>query len=69
MDQQEWMGYVSRLANGEYPVPVGMIQDYNDWRCRSIVGRALYWMGDTESAMRRYRKRNACFKHGCKCRA
>ena len=52
MDQQEWMGYVSRLANGEYPVPVGMIQDYNDWRCRSIVGRALYWMGDTESAMR-----------------
>ena len=24
MDQQEWMGYVSRLANGEYPVPVGM---------------------------------------------
>ena len=29
MDQQEWMGYVSRLANGEYPVPVGMIQDYN----------------------------------------
>ena len=28
MDQQEWMGYVSRLANGEYPVPVGMIQDY-----------------------------------------
>ena len=45
MDQQEWMGYVSRLANGEYPVPVGMIQDYNDWRCRSIVGRAaaLLW--------------------------
>ena len=41
MDQQEWMGYVSRLANGEYPVPVGMIQDYNDWRCRSIVGRRL----------------------------
>ena len=37
MDQQEWMGYVSRLANGEYPVPVGMIQDYNDWRCRSIL--------------------------------
>ena len=31
---------------------LGMIQDYNDWRCRSIVGRALYWMGDTESAMR-----------------
>lgn len=52
MDQQEWMSYVSRLANGEYPVPVGMIKDYNDWRCRSIVGRALYWMGDTESAMR-----------------
>lgn len=52
MDQQEWMGYVARLANGEYPVPLSMIQDYNDWRCRSIVGRALYWMGDTESAMR-----------------
>lgn len=52
MDQQEWMGYVSRLVSGEYPVPAGMIQDYNDWRCRSIVGRALYWMGDTESAMR-----------------
>lgn len=52
MDQQEWMGYVSRLVSGEYPVPAGMIQDYNDWRCRSIVGRALYWMGDTEGAMR-----------------
>ena len=52
MDQQEWMGYVQRLAGGEYPVPVGMIQDYDDWCCRSIVGRALYWMGDTESAMR-----------------
>ena len=32
MDQQEWMGYVSRLANGEYPVPVGMIQDYKGAR-------------------------------------
>ena len=54
MDQQEWMGYVSRLANGEYPVPVGMIQDYN--RARALLDG-------------RYRKRNASFKHGCKCRA
>lgn len=52
MEREEWMGYVARLANGEYPVPTAMIQDYDDWRCRSIVGRALYWMGDTEGAMR-----------------
>ena len=38
MDQQEWMGYVSRLANGEYPVPVGMIM-YPAWLTANIPCR------------------------------
>lgn len=51
MLKAEWQNYVAKLANGEYPIPTGMVQDYDDWRCRSIAGRALYWMGDVEAAM------------------
>ena len=51
MNEQEWQACVNHVAGGEYPVPRGMISNYNDWRCRSTVGRALYWMGEVEAAM------------------
>ena len=41
MDIKEWQGYVQKVAKSQYPVPEGMIKDYDDWRCRSIVGRML----------------------------
>ena len=51
MDMQEWQGYVQKVAKSQYPVPEGMIKDYDDWRCRSIVGRMLYVLGDIEGAI------------------
>ena len=51
MEQQEWQEYVQKVATSEYPVPIGMIADYDDWRCRSIVGRMLYILKDIEGAM------------------
>ncbi len=51
MDLQEWQGYVKKVAKSQYPVPEGMIKDYDDWRCRSIVGRMLYVLGDVEGAI------------------
>ena len=51
MNEQEWQACVNHVAGGEYPVPRGMISNYNDWRCRSTVGRALYWMDEVEAAM------------------
>lgn len=52
MEQEEWSGYVARLAKGAIPLPMEMIKDYSDWRCRSTVGRALFYYKDTEAAMR-----------------
>lgn len=52
MNEQEWLACVNHVAGGEYPVPRGMISNYNDWRCRSTVGRALYWMDEVEASMR-----------------
>lgn len=51
MNEQEWLACVNHVAGGEYPVPRGLISNYNDWRCRSTVGRALYWMNEVEAAM------------------
>ena len=51
MDMQEWKAYVKKVANSQYPVPEGMIKDYDDWRCRSIVGRMLYVLDDIEGAI------------------
>ena len=51
MDMQEWQGYVQKVAKSQYPVPEGMIKDYDDWRCRSIVGRMLYVLDDIEGAI------------------
>lgn len=52
MNEQEWLACVNHVASGEYPIPRGMISNYDDWRCRSTVGRALYWMDEVEAAMR-----------------
>lgn len=51
MELQEWQGYVKKVANSQYPVPEGMIKNYDDWRCRSIVGRMLYALDDVEGAI------------------
>lgn len=51
MEAQEWQEYVNKVATGAWPVPVGMIQDQNNWMCRSIVGRALVFKEDLEGAM------------------
>jgi len=50
--QAEWQAYVQKVSGGEWPIPQGMIKDYDNWLCRSIVGRALYFRGDLEGAMR-----------------
>lgn len=52
MNEQEWLACVNHVAGGEYPIPRGMISNYDDWRCRSTVGRALYWMDEIEASMR-----------------
>ena len=51
MEDQEWANYVRKVATGAWPVPAGLIRNQNDWLCRSIVGRALYFKGELEEAM------------------
>lgn len=51
MELQEWQGYVNKIATCDYPLPSYMISDYNDWHCRSIVGRMLWLLKDVEGAM------------------
>lgn len=51
MDAQEWQGYVQKASTGNFPIPMGMIQNYDDWRCRSTVGRVLFIMKDIEGSM------------------
>ncbi|MDO4177853.1 MAG: hypothetical protein Q4D21_01565 [Phascolarctobacterium sp.] len=51
MDPQEWNAYVQKIATCDYPIPAGMINNYNDWKHRSIVGRMLYLLKDVEGAM------------------
>lgn len=51
MEQAQWNEYVKKVANCQWPVPVGMINDMEDWRCRSIVGRMLLVLDDIEGAM------------------
>lgn len=52
MEFEEWQGYVSTVANCDYPIPPNFINNYNDWHCRSIVGRMLFMLKDIEGAMR-----------------
>ena len=51
MDKQEWQGYVQKVASCDYPIPPNLINDYNDWKCRSNVGRMLMILKDVEGAM------------------
>lgn len=51
MDPQEWNEYVQKIATCNYPIPTGMINNYEDWKHRSIVGRMLYILKDVEGAM------------------
>lgn len=52
LDKQEWLSYVSFCAGGEFPIPVGLISNYDDWLCRSIVGRMLLIREKPEAALR-----------------
>lgn len=51
MDEQQWLEYVQKVATGSVPIPASMISNYEDWHCRSIVGRVLFIMKDIEGAM------------------
>lgn len=51
MEQEQWKEYVKKVANCQWPVPVSMISDMDNWRCRSIVGRMLLVLDDIEGAM------------------
>lgn len=52
LSKAEWQAYVQQVSTGEWVIPVTLIQDYDNWLCRSMVGRALYFRGDLEGAMR-----------------
>ena len=51
INQEEWNAYVEKIASCDYPIPAGMINNINDWKHRSIVGRMLYILKDIEGAM------------------
>ena len=51
MDPKEWQAYVEKVAKCQFPVPMELINDYEDWRCRSIVGRMLLVLDDVEGAI------------------
>ena len=53
MEKQEWQGYVQKVASCDYPIPLNLINDYDDWKCRSNVGRMLMILKDIEGAMHR----------------
>lgn len=51
MEKQEWQEYVQKVASCDYPIPPNLINDYDDWKCRSNVGRMLMILKDVEGAM------------------
>ena len=51
MEKQEWQEYVRKVASCDYPIPLNLINDYDDWKCRSNVGRMLMILKDIEGAM------------------
>lgn len=51
MQKQEWQEYVQKVAKCDYPIPLNLINDYDDWKCRSNVGRMLMILKDVEGAM------------------
>ena len=48
---QEWRVYVTQCTTGEWPVPPSFVSDKNNWMCRAIVGRVLYFIKDVEGAL------------------
>lgn len=52
MEKQEWQGYVQKVASCDYPIPLNLINDYDDWKCRSNVGRMLMILKDIEELWR-----------------
>ncbi|MEG1727324.1 MAG: hypothetical protein RR321_05350 [Acidaminococcaceae bacterium] len=51
MTEQEWQECVELASGGEWPIPRELISDYNNWLCRSSVGRALFFREQIEEAM------------------
>ncbi len=51
MDKQEWREYVHKVTTCDIPIPPNLINDYDDWKCRSNVGRMLLVLKDVEGAM------------------
>ena len=51
IDDLEWKAYVTKCTTGEWPVPPGFVSDKNNWLCRAIVGRVLYFIKDVEGAL------------------
>ena len=49
--EQEWKEYVTKCTTGEWPVPAVFVSDKNNWVCRAIVGRVLYFIKDVEGAL------------------
>ena len=46
MEQAEWNEYVHKVATWDVPLPMHMVNDYEDWKCRRLVGRCLLMMKD-----------------------
>ncbi len=51
MEKQEWREYVHKVTTCDVPIPPNLINDYDDWTCRSNVGRMLLVLKDVEGAM------------------
>lgn len=51
ISDKEWHDYVIKCTTGEWPVPSVFVSDKNNWICRAIVGRVLYFIKDTEGAL------------------
>lgn len=51
IEAKEWKEYLDFVSEGEWPIPRDFISDYDNWLCRSVVGRALYFRGKIEEAM------------------
>ena len=51
IDNQEWKAYVTKCTTGEWPVPPSFVSDKDNWLCRAIVGRVLYFIKDVEGAL------------------
>jgi tetratricopeptide (TPR) repeat protein len=51
ISKEEWNAYVNFASSGEWPIPKALIENYDDWLCRSAVGRALFFRKKIEEAM------------------